>query len=45
MYISRLLKPLEIKVTRIANGVPVGSDLEYVDEITLSRALEGRREM
>ena len=45
MYISRLLKPLEIKVTRIANGVPGGSDLEYVDEITLSRALEGRREM
>lgn len=45
MYISRLLKPLEIKVTRIANGVPVGSDLEYVDEITLSRALEGRQEM
>ncbi len=45
MYISRLLRPLEIKVTRIANGVPVGGDLEYVDEITLSRALEGRREM
>ena len=45
MYISRLLKPLQIKVTRIANGVPVGSDLEYVDEITLSRALEGRREI
>ena len=45
MYISRLLKPLDINVTRIANGVPVGGDLEYVDEITLSRALEGRREM
>lgn len=45
MYISKLLKPLEIKVTRIANGVPVGGDLEYVDEVTLSRALEGRREM
>ena len=45
MYISRLLKPLQINVTRIANGVPVGGDLEYVDEITLSRALEGRREM
>lgn len=44
MYISRLIKPLGIKVTRIANGVPVGGDLEYVDEITLSRALEGRRE-
>lgn len=45
MYISKLLKPLEIKVTRIANGVPVGGDLEYIDEVTLSRALEGRREM
>lgn len=45
MYLSRLLKPLGIKVTRIANGVPVGGDLEYVDEITLFRALEGRREM
>lgn len=45
MYISKLLKPLEIKVTRIAHGVPVGGDLEYVDEVTLSRALEGRREM
>ena len=45
MYISRLIKPLGIKVTRIANGVPVGGDLEYVDEVTLSRALEGRREL
>lgn len=45
MYISKLLKPLKIKVTRIANGVPVGGDLEYIDEVTLSRALEGRREM
>lgn len=45
MYISKLIKPLSIKVTRIANGVPVGGDLEYVDEVTLSRALEGRREM
>ena len=45
MYISRLLKPMGIKVTRIANGVPVGGDLEYVDEVTLSRALEGRREL
>lgn len=44
MYISKLIKPLEIKVTRIAHGVPVGGDLEYVDEVTLSRALEGRRE-
>ena len=45
MYISRLIKPMGIKVTRIAHGVPVGSYLEYVDEVTLSRALEGRREM
>lgn len=45
MYISRLLKPLGVKVSRIAHGVPVGSDLEYVDQVTLSRALEGRREM
>ena len=45
MYIAKVLKPLEVKVTRIANGVPVGGDLEYVDEITLSRALEGRREL
>lgn len=45
MYISKLLKPLGIKVTRIAHGVPVGGDLEYVDEVTLSRALQGRTEM
>ena len=45
MYISKLLKPTGIKVTRIANGVPVGGDLEYVDEVTLSRALEGRRDI
>ena len=45
MYISKLIKPLGVKVTRIAHGVPVGGDLEYVDEVTLSRALEGRREM
>ncbi len=45
MYISKLIKPLGIKITRIAHGVPVGGDLEYVDEITLTRALEGRREM
>ena len=45
MYINKLLKPLGVKVTRIANGVPVGGDLEYIDEVTLSRALEGRREM
>lgn len=45
MYIAKLLKPLGIKVTRIAHGVPVGGDLEYTDVVTLSRALEGRREM
>jgi recombination protein RecR len=45
MYLSRLIKPLGITVTRIAHGVPVGSDLEYVDEVTLSRALEGRQKM
>ena len=45
MYINKIVKPLGIKVTRIANGVPVGGDLEYIDEVTLSRALEGRREM
>jgi recombination protein RecR len=45
MYISRLLKPLNIKVTRIAHGVPVGGDLEYVDEVTLTKALEGRVEI
>jgi len=44
-YIAKILKPLEIKVTRIAHGVPVGGDLEFVDEVTLSRALEGRREI
>ena len=45
MYLSRLLKPLAIPVTRLAYGVPVGGDLEYADEITLFRALEGRREV
>lgn len=45
VYISKLLKPLGVKVSRIANGVPVGGDLEYVDEVTLSRALEGRTAM
>ena len=45
MYIARLIKPLGIKVTRIAHGIPVGGDLEYADEITLTRAMEGRREM
>lgn len=45
MYLSRIIKPLGIKVSRIAHGVPVGGDLEYVDEVTLSRALEGRQLM
>ncbi|MBO9597758.1 MAG: recombination protein RecR [Cohnella sp.] len=45
MYLSRLVKPFGIKVTRIAHGLPVGGDLEYADEVTLSRALEGRREL
>ena len=45
MYISRLLKPMGIKVTRLAYGIPVGGDLEYADEVTLARALEGRNEL
>lgn len=45
MYISKVLKPLDIKVTRIAAGIPVGGDLEYADEVTLSKALEGRKEI
>jgi len=45
MYISRILKPLDMKVTRIASGIPVGGDLEYADEVTLSKALEGRKEI
>ena len=45
MYLSRLLRPLEVRVTRLAYGIPVGSQLEYADEITLLRALEGRREI
>lgn len=44
MYISKLLKPLGVKVTRIAHGIPVGGDLEYTDEVTLTKALEGRHE-
>ena len=43
IYLSKLIKPLGITVTRIAHGIPVGGDLEYTDEVTLSRALEGRR--
>ena len=45
MYLARLLKPLGIKITRLASGLPVGGDLEYADEVTLGRALEGRREV
>jgi recombination protein RecR len=45
MYLARLVRPLEIKVTRIASGLPVGGDLEYADELTLGRALEGRHEV
>ncbi len=45
MYISRLLRPMEVRVTRLAYGIPVGSQLEYADEVTLLRALEGRREI
>jgi len=45
VYIARLIQPMGIRVTRIAHGVPVGSDLEYADEITLSKAMEGRREL
>jgi recombination protein RecR len=45
MYISKLLKPLGVKVTRIAHGIPVGGELEYADEVTLSKALEGRKEI
>ncbi len=45
MYIARLIRPSGIKVSRIANGIPVGGDLEYADEVTLLKALEGRREI
>lgn len=45
MYISKLLKPYEVKVTRIAHGIPIGGDLEYTDEITLTKALDGRTEI
>ena len=44
-YLARLIKPMDVKVTRIAYGVPIGSDLEYADEVTLAKALEGRREI
>jgi recombination protein RecR len=45
LYLARLLKPLGVRVTRIAMGIPVGSDLEYADEVTMSRAMDGRREL
>ena len=45
MYLARLIKPLNVSVTRIAHGIPVGGDLEYADEVTLAKALQGRREM
>ena len=45
IYLARLLKPLGMRITRIARGLPVGGDLEYADEVTLSKAMEGRREM
>jgi recombination protein RecR len=45
MYLAQLLRPLDLRVTRIASGLPVGGDLEYADEVTLGRALEGRREI
>jgi recombination protein RecR len=45
MYVARILKPLEVRITRIASGLPVGGDLEYADEVTLGRAFEGRREV
>ena len=45
IYLAKLLKPLGVRVTRIAMGVPVGSDLEYADEVTMQRAMEGRREL
>jgi recombination protein RecR len=45
LYLARLLKPLGVSVTRIAMGIPMGSDIEYADEVTMSRAMEGRREI
>ncbi|MFB0526427.1 MAG: toprim domain-containing protein, partial [bacterium] len=44
-YLSKIIKPLGVKVTRLAQGMPMGGDLEYADEVTLSKALEGRREL
>ena len=45
LYLARLLKPLGVRVTRIAYGIPIGGELEYIDEVTLSRAMQGRRDM
>lgn len=45
MYIAKIIQPLGVKVTRIAHGIPVGGDIDYADEVTLSKALEGRREI
>jgi recombination protein RecR len=45
LYLARLLKPLGVRCTRIAMGIPVGSDLEYADEVTMTRAMEGRRDL
>jgi len=45
LYLARLIKPMGIKVSRIAHGLPVGGDLEYTDEVTIARALEGRRQL
>jgi len=45
MYLSKLIKPLGVRVTRIGVGIPVGSDLEYADEVTMTRAMQGRREV
>ena len=45
IYLAKLLKPFAVRITRIARGLPVGGDLEYADEVTLSKALEGRRDM
>jgi recombination protein RecR len=45
MYLSKLIKPMGVKTTRIAHGLPVGGDLEYADEVTLAKSLEGRREI
>ena len=45
LYLARLLKPLGVRVTRIATGIPVGSDIEYADEVTMSKAMSGRRDV